>query len=49
MKTKNKPDNLSMADSLDARAGDFGSKGPLFKPRKGPSLRIVKNTTLQLM
>ena len=32
----------SVADSSDGRAGDCGSKGPRFKPRQGPSLRIGK-------
>ena len=45
----NKMGKTSIADSLDGRAGDWGSKGPQFKPRKGPSLRIVINTNLQLM
>ena len=39
----------SMADSSDGRAVDYGSKGPQFKPCKGPLLIIVNNTTLQLM
>ena len=34
-----------MADSSDGRACDYGSKGPQFKPRKGPSLRMGNNTT----
>ena len=40
---------LSTADSSDGRTGDCGSKGQGFKPRKGPSLRIENNKTLQLM